>query len=147
MRTGGQRSTASSVQIGAWRPTPRSWASLPLTPSSGPTSRRSRAALEVFHWKLLVTGRQPRYYRERKVPLFLLRTFTMRLGLLLLLPVSLLGLLCLDSSQGQEKATKYPTLGKIEKYDPRLDDLVPPGAVIEKIADGQVWTEGVCWIP
>jgi gluconolactonase len=71
----------------------------------------------------------------------------MRPGLLLLvLPVTLVCLLFLEPSQGQEKKGKYPTIGKLIKSDPRFDELVPPDAVIEKIAEGQVWTEGVCWI-
>jgi gluconolactonase len=37
------------------------------------------------------------------------------------------------------------TVGRIERLDPRLDALIPPGAVVEKIADGNVWTEGPLW--
>jgi gluconolactonase len=43
--------------------------------------------------------------------------------------------------------TKYPAMGKIERFDPRLDALVPKGAVIEKLTDGYIWTEGPVWIP
>lgn len=42
--------------------------------------------------------------------------------------------------------SKYPTMGKIERMDPRLDELVPKDAKIEKIADKHVWTEGPAWI-
>jgi gluconolactonase len=48
-------------------------------------------------------------------------------------------------SQGGGKE-KYPTLGKIERMDPRMDELVPKGAKIEKILDGHVWTEGPAWV-
>ena len=35
--------------------------------------------------------------------------------------------------------------GSILRVDPRLDALVPPGAVIEKVADGYMFTEGPVW--
>jgi gluconolactonase len=39
----------------------------------------------------------------------------------------------------------YPSVGTIERLDPRFDKLVPPGAVLEKIGDGLVWCEGPVW--
>jgi len=46
------------------------------------------------------------------------------------------------------KAAKvYPAIGKIERFDPRFDALVPPGAAVEKLAEGFDWTEGPVWIP
>lgn len=39
----------------------------------------------------------------------------------------------------------YPTLGRVERLDPALDALVPPGAVIEQLADGFAWSEGPVW--
>jgi gluconolactonase len=39
------------------------------------------------------------------------------------------------------------TLGTVERKDPRLDRLIPPGAVIEKLADGFDWAEGPVWFP
>jgi gluconolactonase len=38
------------------------------------------------------------------------------------------------------------TIGKIERFDSRFDKLVPPGAGIEKLAEGFDWTEGPVWI-
>ncbi len=35
--------------------------------------------------------------------------------------------------------------GTIQRLDPRLDALVPPDAVIEKVAEGYVFTEGPAW--
>ena len=35
--------------------------------------------------------------------------------------------------------------GTIQRLDPRLDALVPPDAVIEKVAEGYVFTEGPVW--
>lgn len=36
--------------------------------------------------------------------------------------------------------------GRILRQDPRFDFLVPPGATIEKLAEGYVFTEGPVWI-
>ncbi len=41
--------------------------------------------------------------------------------------------------------SSFPTVGRIERRDPRFDALVPPGAVLEKVADGMDWTEGPLW--
>jgi gluconolactonase len=47
------------------------------------------------------------------------------------------------SNQGKHV---YPTLGKIERLDPALDKLIPPGATIEKLASGFAWAEGPVWV-
>jgi gluconolactonase len=65
---------------------------------------------------------------------------------LLPLPVLALAALAFPAAVGQEKAGKYPTLGRIERFDERLDKIVPKNAKIEKILDGQIWTEGPCWV-
>jgi gluconolactonase len=36
-------------------------------------------------------------------------------------------------------------LGHIERLDPRLDALIPPGAELEKVAEGIEWAEGPVW--
>ncbi|MHB8897158.1 MAG: SMP-30/gluconolactonase/LRE family protein [Thermoguttaceae bacterium] len=36
--------------------------------------------------------------------------------------------------------------GQIERVDPRFDQLVPPGAVLEKLAEGFEWSEGPVWV-
>lgn len=36
-------------------------------------------------------------------------------------------------------------LGTIERLDPRLDKIIPPGSVVEKLADGYDWSEGPVW--
>jgi len=51
-----------------------------------------------------------------------------------------------DGNAG-ETGAKHPTLGKVERFDSRLDKLILPGAVIEKLAEGFQWTEGPVWIP
>ncbi len=39
------------------------------------------------------------------------------------------------------------TMGTIERLDPAIDALVPPGAQMEVIAEGFDWIEGPLWIP
>ncbi|MFM7137981.1 MAG: SMP-30/gluconolactonase/LRE family protein [Planctomycetota bacterium] len=39
-----------------------------------------------------------------------------------------------------------PTVGSIERLDPRFDALVPPEAVIEVLASGFAWSEGPVWV-
>ncbi len=46
----------------------------------------------------------------------------------------------------QEKKP-YPTMGTIERKDPRFDKLIPKDAKLEKLADGYKWTEGPVWVP
>jgi gluconolactonase len=45
------------------------------------------------------------------------------------------------SAQGPQ----YPTLGTIERLDPRLDPIVPRDARVERIAEGFDWSEGPVW--
>src|SRR5262245_55366519 len=47
-------------------------------------------------------------------------------------------------AEGQKKT--YPSIGTIERKDPRFDQLVPKGAVLEKLAYGFEWAEGPVWI-
>ena len=42
--------------------------------------------------------------------------------------------------------TGRKTLGKIERNDPRLDQLIAPSATVEKLAEGFDWSEGPVWI-
>lgn len=37
------------------------------------------------------------------------------------------------------------TLGRVVRTDPRFDALVPPGAVLERLAGGFQWAEGPAW--
>ena len=37
-------------------------------------------------------------------------------------------------------------VGRILRVDPRFDSLVPPGATIEKLAEGYQFTEGPVWL-
>jgi gluconolactonase len=51
------------------------------------------------------------------------------------------------ADDAKPEAKKYPTIGKVERLDPRFDELIPKDAVIEKLAEGFKWTEGPVWIP
>lgn len=44
------------------------------------------------------------------------------------------------------EAKTYPAIGQIERVDPRFDAIVPPGAVLEKLAEGFEWSEGPVWV-
>jgi gluconolactonase len=47
--------------------------------------------------------------------------------------------------RSEDKKT-YPSLGTIERLDPRLDQLLPRDAVLERLADGFDWIEGPVWV-
>jgi gluconolactonase len=40
-----------------------------------------------------------------------------------------------------------PTVGHIERLDPAFDQLIPPDAKMEVIAEGLAWCEGPVWVP
>ena len=40
----------------------------------------------------------------------------------------------------------YPWMGKIERHDAAIDNLLAPSAVIEKLAGGFEWSEGPVWM-
>jgi gluconolactonase len=72
-----------------------------------------------------------------------------RLRLVHLLVVSLvvvsLGLVT-TQARAAETPDELPTVGSIERLDPRLDQLIPRDARIEVLASGFVWSEGPVWI-
>jgi len=45
----------------------------------------------------------------------------------------------------EDKEMDYAPLGKIERHDPRFDELIPENAVIETLASGFDWAEGPVW--
>ena len=55
------------------------------------------------------------------------------------------GFVVLLPAMAADPRKSYPSVGSVERKDPRLDRLVPPGAVIEKLAEGMRWTEGPVW--
>ena len=55
--------------------------------------------------------------------------------------------LVVGTSSAQEGASpSRPTLGTIERFDPRFDQLIAPGARIERLAEGFDWSEGPVWV-
>ncbi|MDR3619198.1 MAG: SMP-30/gluconolactonase/LRE family protein [Paludisphaera borealis] len=53
------------------------------------------------------------------------------------------GLLLTGADEARAKDT--PTLGKIERLDPKLDAIIPPDGRIERVAEGFDWSEGTVW--
>ncbi len=45
-----------------------------------------------------------------------------------------------------ESDEEYPSIGQIERADPRFDALIAPGAKLEVLADGFEWSEGPVWV-
>jgi len=45
-----------------------------------------------------------------------------------------------------QETNAYPTVGTIERLDPRFDKLVPRDAVLQKLAEGFEWSEGPIWV-
>ncbi|MFV2068102.1 MAG: SMP-30/gluconolactonase/LRE family protein [Pirellulales bacterium] len=56
-------------------------------------------------------------------------------------------LACAAASRAEKESTDYPTIGAIERKDPRFDRLVPADARIERLAEGFEWSEGPVWVP
>ncbi len=53
---------------------------------------------------------------------------------------------CNNSTDTKMAASKYKTIGTIERTDPSLDSIISPEAKIEVIADSFDWSEGPVWI-
>jgi gluconolactonase len=64
-----------------------------------------------------------------------------------LVPLLAVAAACCLASSAAGDAEKFPTLGSIERLDPRFDKLIPPSAKIEKLHEGFDWAEGPVWVP
>lgn len=69
-----------------------------------------------------------------------------------LLPVGLAFLACRTLAETaapliSSSPAPYPAFGTIERLDPALDELLAPGARMEKLAEGFTWSEGPVWMP
>ncbi|HXX93187.1 MAG TPA: SMP-30/gluconolactonase/LRE family protein [Planctomycetota bacterium] len=68
-----------------------------------------------------------------------------------ILSTTLLGLASLAGCVLHEEQVTPPMPGpsfrRIERFDPRMDKLIPKNAEIEVLGDGFTWTEGVVWLP
>lgn len=42
--------------------------------------------------------------------------------------------------------SNYPTVGQVQRLDPRLDNLLAPDAAIERLTHGLTWSEGPIWV-
>jgi len=51
------------------------------------------------------------------------------------------------SEISETKDTSYATTGSVERISPAMDEIIPPGALPEILADGFKWTEGPVWLP
>ena len=60
---------------------------------------------------------------------------------------SLLASGSLWAEEAKPQTKKFAVIGHVERFDPRFDALVPPGATIEKLAEGSKWAEGPVWTP
>jgi gluconolactonase len=59
------------------------------------------------------------------------------------------GTVCAFAATGpiQSLPSPYPSMGDIERLDPALDELLPAGAQLERLAEGFDWSEGPVWVP
>jgi len=51
-----------------------------------------------------------------------------------------------NSKAAPEEASAYATTGSIERLDPAIDQVIPPGAAIEILGEGFNWSEGPVWV-
>ncbi len=47
----------------------------------------------------------------------------------------------------QADTKQFIKTGSVERYDPAIDEIIPPGEQPEILADGFTWTEGPLWLP
>src|SRR3972149_32053 len=52
----------------------------------------------------------------------------------------------LPRSLPAQNTLNFPSLGHIERFDPRFDELVPSDAKIEVLGSGFDWAEGPVWV-
>ena len=70
----------------------------------------------------------------------------MNYRLLMMLIAALAILSCNNSTDTKMAASKYKTIGTIDRIDPALDSIMSPGVKIEVVADSFDWSEGPVWI-
>jgi len=52
----------------------------------------------------------------------------------------------LGAAPRRREETSYPIVGGVQRLDPALDALIDSDAVVEKVLDGLIWSEGPCWV-
>jgi gluconolactonase len=58
----------------------------------------------------------------------------------------LISLVC-DSIAFAQNTTNFPTIGRVEQFDPQLEELIAKEAVIQVLCGGFEWSEGPVWVP
>ncbi|MEX0315504.1 MAG: SMP-30/gluconolactonase/LRE family protein [Allomuricauda sp.] len=53
---------------------------------------------------------------------------------------------CAEQKKPKSESKVFPTVGKIERLDKALDDVISPDAVIEVLSTGHAWSEGPIWL-
>ena len=61
--------------------------------------------------------------------------------------VKTLLLVCMVCNVSAQNTTNYPTIGRVDRFDPGLDRLIAPDARIEVLCGGFEWAEGPVWVP
>lgn len=51
------------------------------------------------------------------------------------------------NSKGSGEEYRFETTGSVERFSPKLDGIIAPGALPEIIAEGFEWSEGPLWLP
>lgn len=64
-----------------------------------------------------------------------------------ILPLLLLGASLVAPGALAQNTRNFPSIGRIVREDPRLDQLIAPDAKIEVLAGGFEWAEGPVWYP
>jgi len=59
----------------------------------------------------------------------------------------LLSVLVVGCGTSDRSTPAEPRTFPIERFDPRMDDLIAPGTEVDVLADGFAWAEGPVWIP
>ena len=54
-------------------------------------------------------------------------------------------MLLLAGCRAAPAAAPFPAVGGVQRLDPAIDALIPPGARIERLAEGFEWSEGPVW--
>jgi gluconolactonase len=52
----------------------------------------------------------------------------------------------LGAAPRRREEASYPVVGGVQRLDPALDALIDADAVVEKVLDGLIWSEGPCWV-
>ena len=56
-------------------------------------------------------------------------------------------LICLQTVAFGQNTTNFAHIGRIDRFEPKCNQLIPEGAKIEVLCSGFEWSEGPLWIP